>query len=151
MSWVLERSPTAGAARLVLLVLANHADPDGRSAWPAVPRIASQARCSTSSVHRVLRKLEREGHVVRDGKGPHGTVNYRLAMERGPTIGPVRSSDPSDGERQGVRSCDSGGPTIGPKPSRNRPEPSGRRARARGPSSNGVYGYDDERLDEVSA
>lgn len=107
--WVLENSPATGVGRLVLIVLADHANSDGRNAWPSVPRIAHEARCSQSSVHRVLRELEASGEIVREGIGPHGCVQYRVTMTP-PTIGGVRPSEGSDPESATP-------PTIGPEPS----------------------------------
>lgn len=78
--WVLKHSEATRATRLVLLVLADHADSDGRQAWPSVATIAQEARCSESTVHTVLRRLEEVGAVVREGTSRHLTVSYRVVM-----------------------------------------------------------------------
>lgn len=130
--WVLEHSPVTGVARMVLVVLADHADSDGCNAWPSVPRIAHEARCSGSSVHRVLRELEAAGHVVREGVGPKGSIRYRVAMTP-PTIGGVRPSEGSD-------LVPDTPPTIGPEPSIEPPTTAlsvGARAKERAHTFNG--------------
>jgi hypothetical protein len=40
MAWAL-RVPIGGSAKVVLLGLANHADPDGGQAWPCVDTLAA--------------------------------------------------------------------------------------------------------------
>lgn len=130
--WVLEHSPTVGSARLVLLVLADRADHEGRNAYPSVGSIALYARCGRSTVHRALRELEEAGHIVREGLSSIRTVTYRVVMERpstpvdeGPGSGPstVPDQDPQRvPDRDGPRSGRSQivpveGPNLGPKPS----------------------------------
>lgn len=106
--WVLEHSPATGAARMVLVVLADHANSDGSNAWPSVQRIAREARCSTSTVHRVLRELEADGYVTREGITHRGCVHYRVVMTP-PILGGVRSSEGSD-------PVPATPPRIGPEP-----------------------------------
>ena len=95
--WVLDHSPTVGAARLVLIVLADHANNDGSNAWPSVSTIARQANCSMSTAHRVLRELEAGGQIAREGTSQALTVRYRVVATP-PIIGPLRSCtrNPSD-------------------------------------------------------
>lgn len=129
--WVLEHSPTVGSARLVLLVLADRADHEGRNAYPSVGSIAQYAHCGRSTVHRALRELEEAGHVVREGVSSIRTVTYRVVMDaqdravEGPDL---RPSTVSDQDPQGVPNRDGpdpgrsqivpvGGPDLGPKPS----------------------------------
>lgn len=56
------QSPTA---TLVLLALANHADPEGRNCFPAIGRIARYTRLSTRSVINHLQTLEEQGIIYR--------------------------------------------------------------------------------------
>ncbi len=80
MVWVLEESEAKLGDRLVLLTLAEHADDDGQDAFPSVATISRKTRLSERAVHYALRSLEDAGRIARDGKGPHGTTNYRLIM-----------------------------------------------------------------------
>src|SRR5262249_2126520 len=60
VSWVLAQSKKwHGAARLVLLSLANHTDAEGR-AWPGIKTIAEEAGCSDRTVQRALRQLQKD-------------------------------------------------------------------------------------------
>jgi hypothetical protein len=85
-TWAL-RVPVGGTAKVVLLGVANHAHPDGSEAYPSIKRLAEYACCDDRTVTRALRKLESEGWILRDGKGPRGQNKYRLAIWRRPTDG----------------------------------------------------------------
>ena len=50
--------------KLVLLALADHADDDGRSAYPSVARLAYKTSLTPRSVQRVLRRLEDQNLIV---------------------------------------------------------------------------------------
>jgi DNA-binding transcriptional ArsR family regulator len=74
----------------VLVGLANHADPDGRHAYPSVNRLAYYARLSPRSVQRHLRKLTEDGLIgteddtrARDAttRPDQRPAAYRLLME----------------------------------------------------------------------
>lgn len=69
-SWVLrhERS-TTGTVRLILLGIADHADPDGRNAWPSLNTLARQANCSRDTAWRAVKKLVEDGVISRDVQG----------------------------------------------------------------------------------
>ena len=49
--------------KLILIVIASHADKDNHSCFPRVRKIANEASLSPRSVHRHLRELERAGLV----------------------------------------------------------------------------------------
>lgn len=70
LAYVLERSPTRGSARLVLLVLADRANDDG-VCWPSVADTARRAALSERQTRRLLGKLQRIGElrVLRSGGG----------------------------------------------------------------------------------
>lgn len=128
-SWVLENSPVTGAARMVLIVLADRADHEGRNAYPSVASIADQAKCSESTVHRVLRDLETGGHIVREGVSRFRTVQYRLVMGRRWTgAQPLRPSDPPTVGPSDL--VPENPPTVGPKPTTEPSIEDGARARA---------------------
>lgn len=58
-------TPAPGlAAKLVLVALADHADPDGRRAWPSVVTLARMTGIPGRSVTRALRALEAAALIV---------------------------------------------------------------------------------------
>lgn len=68
--WALYDAPTTDpTAKLVLLVLADHAGDDGRDAFPSVAKIARAAGVTERTVQRHLRDLEAAGLIVKgDGE-----------------------------------------------------------------------------------
>ena len=77
--WALYEAPAKDpTARLVLVVLADHAGDDGRDAFPSVARIASAAEVTERTVQRHLRDLEEAGLIV---KGDQARVE--AAIKRG--------------------------------------------------------------------
>jgi hypothetical protein len=79
-SWVLRHSKATLGDRLVLLVLADHANDDGTSAWPALATIAHQSRLSERQARRSLRSLEAAGEIHETGKSRKGTHVYELPL-----------------------------------------------------------------------
>jgi hypothetical protein len=95
--WVLNTAPIprdrrdASSLAMVLVSLANHADPDGRNAFPSVARLRQYTRLSERSIRYALRTLEDLGLVRpsnpdilaatirRADRRPNG---YDLALER---------------------------------------------------------------------
>lgn len=69
-------------ARLMLLVLADHADHDGRGAGLSKATLARFVGCGETTVYRRLRALERDGLIVR---GDQGIVAY-LPADKRPTV-----------------------------------------------------------------
>ena len=66
-------------ARLVLLIVADHADhADGSNAWPSIGRIAAYAGMHRSTVTAALSELERDGLLIREGKGMRGVTRWRV-------------------------------------------------------------------------
>jgi len=62
MSWVLDHSPYEGKARLVHVVLADHANDDGKC-WPSQSKIAARAGCSVEHVRVTVRQMEADGFI----------------------------------------------------------------------------------------
>ena len=79
MSAVIDHSETQGSTFLVLLILADHANGDGRC-WPTAERIAARSRVSRSTVFRAIEELERLGELKREtrGKQAGGPNVYRV-------------------------------------------------------------------------
>jgi hypothetical protein len=63
MVWVLYHSPTSGTDKVLLLGIANHADAEGKNAWPAVRTLARYANLEPRGVQKALRRLQSEGHI----------------------------------------------------------------------------------------
>lgn len=80
MTWVLDNSESTSGARLVLLVLAEHAHDDGSESYPSVETIMRRTRMSRRGVQEALRRLESDAHIAQDGVSRKGTVVYRVVM-----------------------------------------------------------------------
>jgi hypothetical protein len=66
ISWALNHAPvTNPTSKLVLLALANHARPDGSTAFPSVKTICKYTCLSERSVRTHLDKLEQDGVIKR--------------------------------------------------------------------------------------
>jgi hypothetical protein len=82
LSWVLEHSESEGSDRLVLITLADRADPETWSAFPGVADVAARARVSERTVQRCLRSLEALGEL-------------RVEVQRGGTAKMVDAKRPN--------------------------------------------------------
>ena len=84
MTWVLrEERQTQGAERLVMLALANHADPDRWDCWPSVKTLAHMANLTESYVRKTLARLEQKGLIERV---VNGAPDQRIPTERRPNL-----------------------------------------------------------------
>lgn len=141
--WVLHNSRTRGSAKLVLLGLADHADADGGDAWPAVESLSAWAGIHERNVQRMLRYLEENGHIIREGEArtdPRYRPNaYRIVgvtplVRKGPGAGRPRGDADATPPDSGVASGASRGGIarrlgVAPAPpeqSFNSPKPSAR-------------------------
>lgn len=93
MKWSDER----GSARLVLLVLAHHAN-DQNESYPSIATISEEARIGRSTALETLRKMVESGAIKRVGPHPDarwkGTIVYRLPDPwTRPDSGPVQVED----------------------------------------------------------
>lgn len=87
VAWVLHESRTKGNDRMVLVIIADEADNDGRDAFPSVDRIAACANVHRSTVLRSLVSLEAQGELlIRRPKvhGPGKHNRYILPMGANP-------------------------------------------------------------------
>lgn len=106
LAWALNDAPTDRTTDAMVLVgLANHADPDGRNAFPAVARLAGYGRMSRRAVYDALKRLEGAGLIRRGdqrvaaahiGRGDRRPVVYDLALE-------LRRAQPVDNHGDGVQ------------------------------------------------
>lgn len=127
--WVLNKaeceSPTE---KLVMLALANHARPDGTSAFPAVATIRRYTLLSERAIRVNLRELERRGlirrcddrivaaYITRADKRPLG---YDLMMGGGHEVPLVEERGASDDTSGGHLTTVRGAPDA-PEPYKNR-------------------------------
>lgn len=105
VAWALNDAPTTSTTdTLVLVGLANHADPDGRHAFPSVDRLASYARLTRRGVQLALRRLEGERIIEPGdqrvaaayiGRGDRRPTVYDLSLE-------LRRAQPVDNPGDGV-------------------------------------------------
>ena len=88
MSDVWDLSESTGAARLVLLAIADSCDHDGTNAWPAIETIAKKTKVSRSTVKRCIKELVSLGELlvvpgpshIRSDRRPNG---YEISFSRG--------------------------------------------------------------------
>ena len=156
ISWALRRQDVRGTDKLVLIGIANHADPHGGNAWPAVATLAQYASVDKRNVQRAIARLEDAGVgvVERNAGGNHDTApdrrpnRYRLAMG-GVAPAPPRDETPppdrGDGSatpRDGAPATPRGGACVAtgvahapPEPSLNHPSTSSSSTTSPAPSS----------------
>ena len=81
ISWVLRHSPATGSRRLVLIVLADHANADGTRSYPSLETIRQEARLgSRTTVKDSLRDLRAAGLIRRTGTAEQGQAIYQVMM-----------------------------------------------------------------------
>lgn len=88
LNWAF-RLRVQGAAKVVLIALADHANDDGE-AWPAVSRLEQWTGLKDRGIRLALKHLEASGVINRSGKNGT-TVIYK--MEVGAEYNPARSAD----------------------------------------------------------
>lgn len=122
---VFKQTNLRGAARLVMLALADYADKDG-VAFPSIPTLSRKAGLSGRHTQRVIRDLTRRGDLaVEEGRGPHRTNRYRVTVCQGDSLSGM-TCDASKGD---IPSREKATP-VSPKPSDGTlKEPSGHRQR----------------------
>lgn len=117
-------SQARNGARLVLLVIADHAHADGTGCYTSVGTMADQAKLSVRGTQEATRWLQQHGELVVDeGKGPNGTNLYSVrlpgmaAMDRPPqNLHPAESRPDSAPEPPITELPDSPNGESGPTP-----------------------------------
>jgi Helix-turn-helix domain len=152
ITWALNGAPiptgrNASTLAFVLVGLANHADPDGHNAFPAVATLVRYTRLSERSVHYALRDLENLGlitpsdpdiiaaYIKRADRRPkgwdlpihntiHSTIHNVVHSDGGGvhTVHPAASHGVQT-RPHGVQTTTSRGARRAPEPSLNRPLP----------------------------
>src|ERR1035437_6674494 len=82
LSLVNRNSKLKKIARIVLMVLAQHARDDGSGAFPSVATIQQEARCSRRSVQYAFRRAREADELeIVYNFGPSGTNCFRVRLE----------------------------------------------------------------------
>lgn len=130
MTWVLTHSGSTLADRLVLLAIANHCDASGWNAWPAIDRVAHEARVDRRTVFRAIEALEASGELLvqrRPGRSNVYGIAALVNQEGWQIVTPQGVADC----HPGVTSTAQRGDILPPKPLRTVKEPLRGRARVR--------------------
>lgn len=67
--------------RRFVTYLADFANPDGTNIFPSVDRVAEHMHTTRRTVFRLYREAEDAKQIIRDGRGPKGTIRVRLNMD----------------------------------------------------------------------
>lgn len=118
MTAVWEHSQHKGSELLLLLALADFAHDDGSSIYPSNAKLCEKVRMVERSVRYILRKLERSGELVVEGKHHAGTTRYRIdmALLGGAKIAPAKIAPRQNDANKGAKSSVTGGQPIAPDP-----------------------------------
>lgn len=86
LRWAWAQTTGGGAAKLVLLALAEHvSDLSDPVCWPSLDRLAEMVEADRRTVTRALAHLEQSGVIDRDrsrGGGSRATTRYRLNLDQ---------------------------------------------------------------------
>lgn len=73
-----DRTTKASTAKLVLLALADHANDEGKSAYPSLSLLQIKTSLSRPTLIACLDAMEYHGYISREGVSGRGTTNYTL-------------------------------------------------------------------------
>lgn len=128
LEWALDArqtGPLAAEVRLVLVALADHADPAGRGAYCSAPTIAARLGCTVRSVRRSITALEDAGVI---GLGDQQLVAH-IRKDRRPVVWDLAldgrhvlleldgelGAEPYDRDRHGVHAVTPTSPREAPR------------------------------------
>jgi helix-turn-helix protein len=94
-SWVWERSRQSGSALLALLAIANHANSEGKNAYPSIQTLADECRMCKRAMRYIVAKIPSSELKVQENAGPRGCNLYELP-------GVVRDGFHIPGRRRGA-------------------------------------------------
>lgn len=87
-NWVIKNSRQTGSMYFVLLMIANHANAEGKKAFPSIPLLAQECRLSERQVRRIVAALARtpELYVVfsKGGKPSEMAIDYDAYADEEP-------------------------------------------------------------------
>lgn len=107
--------------KLVLLRLGDHADDDGRNAYPSVGSLAEACSLTRRGVQKVLRDLEHRELIVLEGGGKGGrrlTRRYRITLKRANVVHPIKGERGSSFQPKRANQSAQKGERGSPEPSR---------------------------------
>ncbi len=120
--------------KLVLMCLADHANEDDRTCWPAIKRIGAKCEISRRTVQKYINALEDEGHIERRSRTGDSTLYFILPglankedakiIERVKNRGGANTAPVQGVAQGGATVCTGGVQLSAPKPSLNHKEPS---------------------------
>jgi len=88
-TWVVKHSQHKGSALLTMLMLANHAGPDGGTIYPSLATLAAETRLSRRQVIRIIDRLLESGELVQiPGLSYAGTRMYAIPGVGGDNLSP---------------------------------------------------------------
>jgi hypothetical protein len=94
--WVWKHSRAVGNARLVLLAIADRAEPNGTGAFPTVETLAKRTRLSPRTVQRCIHSLEAAGELsVERDVGRVNRYAVRMTSSTGSPVSASRGADAS--------------------------------------------------------
>lgn len=79
-SWVIKHSPHKGSELLCLIMIADHASPDGTNAYPSIKTLAAECRMSERQVTRIVQRLEASGAISVDRSSGRVSHMYTVNM-----------------------------------------------------------------------
>jgi hypothetical protein len=83
-AWAMDQRPQTSLHKLVLLLIADEADPDGL-AFLDVPNLARLALVTGQRLSLVINELEQDGFIARTGERWGGREGFRLPTTDGDT------------------------------------------------------------------
>ena len=114
VAWVLENTTAKNTDHLVLIYLADYANPDTDNAWPSVQNLADKANIGKSTCRESLRRLEAQGRISTVGETPRGTTIYKVLMT--PAAAGRQNLAPARSQQGGRQISAGGAPESGPEP-----------------------------------
>jgi hypothetical protein len=80
MAWVIQNSKQTGHGFVTLLMIANHANAEGKKSFPSMKTLATECRLSVRTIQRVILKLEDSGELQVDRSGGRACHSYSLPL-----------------------------------------------------------------------
>lgn len=80
MAWVIDNSKQTGHGFVALLMIANHANAEGKKSFPSMKTLAKECRLSVRTIQRVILKLEGSGELQVDRSGGRASHSYCLPL-----------------------------------------------------------------------
>ena len=84
MTWALVKraieSPAGGSDKLILILMANHADAKTGRCWASLSTLASESGLTERGISKVINRLESGGYLRRHGRPGQSTI-YTLTPE----------------------------------------------------------------------